>query len=537
MLKVLLKKQLKELTAFIFQSGKKGKRRSKPAAAGFVLLLLISFFTFAGLFFAMANILCKPLMGAGLGWLYFAIMGITATALGVIGSVFITYSAIFAARDNELLIAMPIPPEKLLLSRMAGVYVMNLLFEIAAMIPAYVAYFIAISAKPDLYSIISSAVCCFLTLFILPLLAMAISCLLGWIIAIIAPYIRNKSMVISVLSLLFMAAYYYIYFKAYSLLQVFLANSTAIGKRLKIALFPLYLMGRGLEGGVGYFLIFAAITLAVFAVVYVVLSRSFLKLATTKRQAAKTVYREKKIKAYSQNGALLKKEFKRFYRSSIYMLNCGLGAVLMLIGAVLIIVKGNWLVKEINAVYPDMGEGMALLALCIICLVASMNVVTAPSISLEGNTLWLLKSLPVHGYLILRAKIKLHMLITAIPALCCAFAAIFVLKPGVAYGILMPVTVWFFVLFCAQIGLILNLKIPNLDWSNEAVPVKQSMSVLFAMMGGFAVVIALGTVYLAVDNYLSGEVYLSACAAVLLLATLFLNLWLKRKGSEQFARL
>ena len=76
----------------------------------------------------MMQSLCAPLLSAGLGWLYFALAGILAVVLAVVGSVFLTQATLYEAKDNELLLSLPIPPSKILLARMLSLYVQNFLF-------------------------------------------------------------------------------------------------------------------------------------------------------------------------------------------------------------------------------------------------------------------------------------------------------------------------------------------------------------------------------------------------------------------------
>ena len=42
-------------------------------------------------------------------WLYFTLMGLVAIFLGAFGSVFNTYSSLYLAKDNDLLLSLPIP--------------------------------------------------------------------------------------------------------------------------------------------------------------------------------------------------------------------------------------------------------------------------------------------------------------------------------------------------------------------------------------------------------------------------------------------
>ena len=92
---------------------------------GFMALLFL--FIFGWTFSALA----EPFYAAGLGWFYFALALLCSFALGFIGSVFTAQNQLFAARDNELLLAMPIPPRLILGSRMAMLLVMNYALQAA----------------------------------------------------------------------------------------------------------------------------------------------------------------------------------------------------------------------------------------------------------------------------------------------------------------------------------------------------------------------------------------------------------------------
>ena len=68
-------------------------------------------------------------------------MGLLALFMGVFGSVFNTYASLYQAKDNDLLLSMPIPSGKILLVRLSGVYAMGLMYEVSVMIPTLVVWF------------------------------------------------------------------------------------------------------------------------------------------------------------------------------------------------------------------------------------------------------------------------------------------------------------------------------------------------------------------------------------------------------------
>ena len=59
-----------------------------------------------------------------------------------------------------------------------------------------------------------------------------------------------------------------------------------------------------------------------------------------------------------------------------------------------------------------------MLSICL-CGVASMNDMTAPSVSLEGKSLWLMQSLPVTPWQVLKAKLSMQIILTAVPMALC----------------------------------------------------------------------------------------------------------------------
>ena len=141
MTKALFKKQLMESFAWVYRDRKTGKNRT---GAGLVIYLLLYVFVFGmlgSLFYMMAQSLCAPLVQMDLGWLYFAIMGLVSVVLGVFASVFNTAEALYRAKDNDLLLSMPIPTGRILAMRLCGVYALGLLYELFAMVPTLMVWF------------------------------------------------------------------------------------------------------------------------------------------------------------------------------------------------------------------------------------------------------------------------------------------------------------------------------------------------------------------------------------------------------------
>ena len=126
MLKLLVKKQLAEIFRSYFYNAKTNKARSKTAIVSyFVFFIIVMAGMLGGIFAFLSFTMCGPLAAAELDWLYFALMGMVAVFLGAFGSVFNTYSTLYMAKDNDLMLSLPIPVRTIMASRLLTVYLMG----------------------------------------------------------------------------------------------------------------------------------------------------------------------------------------------------------------------------------------------------------------------------------------------------------------------------------------------------------------------------------------------------------------------------
>lgn len=529
MTKALFKKQMMEVFSWVFKERKTGKLRSKSGAivCGLLYLILFAFVGVIFLFLAMA--VSQLIETDGVQWLYWGIMGSVAVFLGVFGSVFNTYSSLYQAKDNDLLLSMPIPVRSIMIARLSGVYAMGLLYELIVIIPALVVWFM--HAPFTLFGTVFTL----LIPFVLSFFVLVLSCVLGWVVALIARRLKNKNFITVIVSLVFLGAYYYFYSRAYEMLGAFLAAASdpAFSARAKAVLYPLYHMGKAAQGNVLSFLIFTAIIAALLAITVLVISKSFLKLATANSGSVRVkVKKAEGAKVSSIGYALFKKELCRFKGSAGYMLNCGMGLLFLLVGAAAIIWKADVIREFVPSIIPS--NAAAVIASGIIALIIGSGCITAPSVSLEGKNLWILRSFPISGKQVLTAKLLLQIVLTAVPALIVTAAAEIVIKPGAAVAILMPLYVMIYVVLTAAMGLCFGVSKANFSWTSEMIPIKQSSSVMLTMLLGWALALVFG-----VGGYLLSEIvgFSGAMAIICLLsggACFGLIRYLFTKGTEKF---
>ena len=529
---ILLKKQLYEIFRSYFYDAKKNKPRSRAATIGFfVLYAVLMIGILGGMFAALGIVLCLPLTAGGYGWLYFTLVAGLAVLLGVFGSVFNTFAGLYQAKDNDLLLSLPIPVRSILAARLLGVYLMGLMFSGVVLLPCVIVYWVM--AEHSAAAIAGGL----LLVLAVSLIVLVLSCVLGWVVAKISAKLKRKNFLTVLIALVFFGLYYTVCFRASDLLQDLMQHMDTLGEALHGA-YPLYLLGRMGEGDWLAMLLVLAVTLVLCAVVYIVLDRTFIGIATATGASARVEYREKAVKAVGASSALLRREFGRFTSSPNYMLNCGLGTVMLPILGVVLLVKMNDILPVLQELAGSETSGFMAVMLCAaLCLVGTMNDMASSSVSLEGKNLWLAQSLPVTTWQVLRAKLLVQMLVTGVPMAVTSVLAILALRPALPEAVLLVVLPLLFVWLSAEFCLTMDLKRPNVVWTNEITVIKQRLTVLLAMLGGWLYAVAVAALYLLVGADMDAAWYLLAWSVLTAVLAVLLRGWLRRGGCRAFEAL
>ncbi len=479
MMKALLRLRFRALFAgFSAQSRKRNKKTGKGTLIFYAVIYLYLIVIICGMMGTLFHSLAGPYHMLGLDWLYFAMAALMGLGFGVFGSVFSTQSQLYDAKDNDLMLSMPIPSGRILISRMIPLLALNLLFVGAVMIPAFVVYGVFVEFSP--VNLIGQI----LALIGVVCLAQAISCLLGWLLHL-ALAKMNKSIASMLFMVVFLGIYFYVYSQANSILTNMAVQGQAIANALRSFAWPLYAAGLGCMGSWGKLIIFLAICALAFGAVWLVLSATFLRSATARHSGRRKKLRLDGEAARSPYRAMLGKELHKFLGTPVYLTNMGIG-ILMIVA---LTVAGVIFKSKVMPILRLLGlddSNRYLVVLAIVSYLGATMCISTPSVSLEGKNIWILKSMPVSGYRILLAKLGMHCVLT-VPvtlvstAVLCAVYGCSVVAIG-----LCCVICGLLCLFNGLLGLICGLKWARLDYISEAYPCKQSVSVLvtmFSMMG------------------------------------------------------
>lgn len=533
MLKTLLKLQLSQFVSSLGNRRSK-KGTAKPRSRGAVLLLVILlayccvvFMGLSGMFF---HSLGSIVSGTENAWLFFAVLATLVFLVDFIFTIFTAKSQLFEAKDNETLLSLPIRPRDILLSRMLMIVLTDYLFELIIVIPAIVVWCILGNASvTGMLAILIGVIC-------MPGLSLALSSLIGWLLYLVTSRMKNPAMVTTVLGALIFVVYLFGCMKLGGGVAITEEMTLKLADGLSGALFfPFRAFGIAAAGGnFAWLFVYLAFMLVPFAILVWILSVTFLSLATKQRGGVKSVYRAKTVRAGSQRAALIRNEFRRIGGSSAYMLNGGMGMLLTLLIAI-----GVFFVPTAEII----GEGVpadliGAIAAGLIAFLADMTMFSASAVSLEGQNIYMLQSLPLSGRTVLTAKLVPQMVLSAPVALIASVTCAIAIRPAPGVVVAMLIVPQIYNVAMGLTGLALNLAMPHFDFSDETQVLKQSGAVGVTMLiGTFGSVLSMAP-GIAVGIVLHNVVLGMALAAVIpLIATIVLYTYLMKNGDRIFQQL
>lgn len=309
------------------------------------------------------------------------------------------------------------------------------------------------------------------------------------------------------------------------------------GEKIRGTAGILYLFGQIGEGNGLAAAVFAAAAGLLLALVGMVLSRSFLKLATATGKTEKVRCKEKMVREKSVFGAFLAKELGRFVSSPNYILNCGIPILLIPVSAVLLLIKGPLICEVLGEVFTRMPDTAAVLLCAALCMLSAMNDMAAPSVSLEGKSLWIPQSLPVEPKLVLRVKASMQIFLSGIPMLFASVCTAVIVDASVTVRLLTGIMPLVCTVFSALCGVTVGVKMPLLSWTSETAPIKQSGAVMISLFGGWIISAAFGVLYLLAGYKIGGVWYLLLWTLLLAVMSVILLRWLDTRGAEEFSKL
>lgn len=476
-LTILQLKNLYGLNVFRYTKDKKAKQRTIGLGFVWALLILMIMTYVGGMVFGYVYL--------GMGEVVPAYLVMLSSLIILLFSVFKAGAIIFQQNAYDILCSLPVSQTAIVVSRFIRMYVENLLITLMLMIPGIVVY--GVLLKPAISFYLLGAV---VTVFV-PLIPITISTFLGALITAITCRMKYKSLVSAALMILMVVGMMGLTSMASTYEEVtieMLKNLSDIMTQAIESIYPpaIWLGSAMVSGDLLPCILCILGGFAVFAITMALVSSNFHGICRMLNSTtAKHDYEMKSLQKASVLGALLKREWKRYFSSSIYISNTIVGPVMAVVLSVSILVVGTDVMQQALGLPIDI-DGLVPFVLA---GTFSMMTTTCTSISLEGKEWWIVKSLPIRAKDLLDSKLLLGLALSLPFYLVSEVLLVIALKPDameLVWLVLIPLVM---IVFANVFGLTINLKMPVFDWENEVVIVKQSASAALGGLGGFALIL------------------------------------------------
>lgn len=393
-------------------------------------------------------------------------------------------NVIFRKEGYDMLCSLPIHQTAIVVSRFVRMYVENLFLAVVMLLPGVTVYAWMEHPGAAFY------LCSFLCIIAVPFLPVAGATLIGALVTAISARMRHKSIVTAVLSILAVL----VVLAGTSKLSamegepdlVQLAEMASVIFSMLGRLYPpaVWIGSAAASGNILVCLACFGLFLAVFIAVAAAVSIRFSFICQNLySNLAKHNYQLGQLKKESVLISLCKRELKRYFSSSVYVINTIIGPILGVVFSVILLFAGPAsmeipLTIDVNKLIPFAVGGM-------FCIMTT----TATSISMEGKNWWLIKSLPLTTKNILDAKILMN-LVLMLP-----FYLISEVLLTIALNLSFLELLWMLLIpavigvFSCVYGITINLHFPVFNWETEVSVVKQSASSILGGLGGFIVAI------------------------------------------------
>lgn len=456
--------------------------------------------------------------------------------LTLVEGIYKSQGILFDAKDNDLLFSLPIEKSKILFVRIFKLLSFQLLYNALFMIPAYVVYIYYEHPGISFYLI------SILMIFLLPIIPTVISSIIGYVVKAVSVKFKAKKIVQTVFTMIIFFGIFYISLNTQAILENVINNAESINAVIKKVYYPAGAYIDLIQNfNLTTLLILIVVNIVPLVIFIMIASRFYFGIiskSSEKGKNKKLKNIESKVKVKSKLSALVSKELKRYFSSTVYIFNTSFGLILLLIVTIAMSVNINGVINTITE-----GEGidintiislMPKIFFCLVTYTACMTSITSSSISLEGKSFNITKSLPTSVDTILLSKILMSCIITMPVILISDLIFFIAFKVGIidilfilAISILMPILI-------AIIGLFTNLKYPKMNASSDTEVVKQSMSTTIAVFSGM--ILGLVFAVLMVAGAQTPNTNLFVLIELVVLAVVVIALWrkLKKYSNKRF---
>lgn len=440
-----------------------------------------------------------------------------------------TQGIMYRSKDYDILMSLPLSTTTIITAKYFSTYLVSLVYFSIVALPTFIVYFIlqGVTVLGVLFAILS--------VIFMPAFSQLISCVLGWLINIIASKMRNKNFIRTLFSLitalgiaLFMA------FANNNMMGNLFGNGTPLW--FNIIFSHIYFLFKAVtQSSFVYFISALGVSFAFIVAGIGLITLGFKRinttLNTTKQKAKQKPIAFQKRTAFAN---FFKKEASTFFNSPVYCVN-GVIGVIMTIVITIVTVSVYHQIKGFagNTAIPI----MAAIEVFSVAMCTGIAPTTSVSISMEGSKFQTLKALPIQYHELVLSKLCFNLVIALPITLISTIVFCSLLPVGWVLSILMIVYLILAVSSQSMLGLLFNLKYPRLHWSSETQAAKSGASMLLTMFLDIVISILPMVLFLVLMpriSSLSISIYLSVTIVVELVLTITIALLLFKRGKKLF---
>lgn len=524
----LLKAILSEnMNLFNYQTKKNSKKITKILIP--ILLFVVICFSM-GLY---ANKLGELLHKVHLTYIMLSMFIASVSILVFIEGIYKSQGILFESKDNELLLSLPIKKSTILFSRIFKLLLFEYLYNLLFLLPAFVVYIYYEHPGINFYFI------SIIMTILIPIIPTILGCFFGYLVKLISSKFKSKKLIQTILTCAIFVGIFLLSQNMQEYLQKIVSKAKSINELLSRIYYPI----GAYSNLISKFDLIIFIKLILINIIPLILfilvgQKYYFKIILKSRSTSKKNKGKVQIKSNKPLLSLTKKEVKRYFSSPVYMFNTGFGVILLFIFTLILCFKGKSSLVDLLSNYGlnnTISVEMMFYGIVFFSLV--LTSITSSSISLEGKTINITKSLPIDYKLIFKSKI-LNCFIIELPLV---FVSILVFiirfRINLLYIICLIIISIVTIFINAVIGLLMNLKYPKLNFTNDTEVVKQSMSSMISVFISFAIFLlsVLGIWYL--SNKLNINLIIIIHLLVLSIISFILYIVLIKKGPEEYQKL
>ncbi|MBR6252944.1 MAG: hypothetical protein IKR04_03805 [Clostridia bacterium] len=459
--------------------------------------------------------------------------------LALVEGVYKSQGILFEAKDSELLFSLPISKKSILTARVIKLYVFQFLYSLLFTVPGIAIY--AYYVKPTAYFYAITVI----MLILFPIIPTVLGCMIGFITKQISVRFKARRAVQIILTFIFISILMIASFNLKSVIASITENAANIDATIRSVYFPIDIYMDLINGfDIVKFVLLIAINALLLLLFVTLAGKKYFRIISKSKENFKAV-KTKQIAvedfSYKKSSvimALLKKEFVRYFSSTVYVVNTMFGIVLLLIATVALCLNFDQAIISMASENIPMEDVATLhmlapkVYLAILIGLSFMTSITSSSISLEGKTFNISKSLPVKEDKMLLAKVLMSDIITIPAVLICDIIFLFSFEVSILDAVLIILASFIAPSIAAVFGLIVNLKYPKMNASSDTEVVKQSTSSMVAVFGGMF----LAGVFVAITFVLAGLGDYAMIIEDVLLGGILLVLWmiLSKYGRKRY---